>query len=44
MRFPKLRPQAPKTLKVSDLAGGLNLRDGYMVPRRCFKDKTGNLY
>ena len=28
MRFPKLQPPAPKTLKVSDLAGGLNLRDG----------------
>ncbi|MBO5211254.1 MAG: hypothetical protein J6B80_04930, partial [Clostridia bacterium] len=28
MRFPKLQPPAPKTLKVPDLAGGLNLRDG----------------
>lgn len=28
MRFPKLRPQGAKTLKVPDLAGGINLRDG----------------
>lgn len=28
MKFPKLRPQGAKVLKVSDLAGGLNLRDG----------------
>ncbi len=28
MKFPKLQPPAPKTLKVPDLAGGLNLRDG----------------
>ena len=28
MKFPKLRPQGAKVLKVPDLAGGLNLRDG----------------
>ncbi len=28
MRFPKMRPQPARELKIPDLAGGLNLRDG----------------
>lgn len=28
MKFPKMRPQSSKELKIPDLAGGINLRDG----------------